>query len=148
MRIALELAEASENRAVIAWLKLQLVRLALRRGDGDAARAELERSLALAFTRGRPSLQLAGVTCFAEVLAAQNEPECARLVLAFVADHPSMPAAELDQARSKLARLPPPANGEATWSGLALDELVHRIVVETGVAHAPLIATLRSAVAR
>ena len=29
-----------------------------------------------------------------------------------------------------------------------LDELVHRIIVETGIAHAPLIATLRAALAR
>ena len=145
---ALEVAEVAGNRALVCVLKLHFVRLALRRGDLDSARANLEASLAIASAIERPSLRLTGVFCFAEVLAAQGEPECAYLVLAYVAGHPAMNAAERDEARARLAQWSRPAGAAPAWPGMELDELVHRIIVETGIAHAPLIATLRAALAR
>jgi tetratricopeptide (TPR) repeat protein len=140
---ALEVAEAGGNRALVGWLKLLFVRLALRHGDFSAARSALAAALGIAISVGRPTLQLAGVACLAEVLEAQGEPDCARQILAFAADHPSTIAAQRADLQARLAQWGPATNTEPSWPGLELDELVHRIVVESSIAHAPLIATLR-----
>jgi predicted ATPase/DNA-binding SARP family transcriptional activator/Tfp pilus assembly protein PilF len=142
---ALEYAEAARNRSVVSLLKLQFVRLALRRGDLAAARSELGASLEIAIAIGRPALLLSGVTCFAEILQAQGESDCARLILTFAADHPSSGAPERDEIRVQLARWRPAVSEELVWPGLELGELIHRIVGESGIAHASLIATLRGA---
>lgn len=142
---ALEVAEATGNRAVACFLKLQFVHLAVQRGDLTAARSDLGSSLEIAVAIGRPYLMLAGLACFAEILAAQGEMECARLVLAFAADHPSMTAQGRDEMRARLAQWRPAASAKSPLPELELDELVHRIVVENNIAHAPLIATLRGA---
>jgi hypothetical protein len=94
---------------------------------------------------GRPSLQLAGVCCFAEILVAQGERDCARRVLAFAAGHPSMVPQERDEARERLAKWGAVDAPEPAWPGIELGELIHRIVVETDAAHAPLIASIRRA---
>ena len=82
--------------------------------------------------------------CFADLLAAEGETAVARRVLAFVGGHPSTTEAERGrdprpprQARAR-RRVPEPP-----WPGLALDELMQRIVGEAAVAHAPLVALLR-----
>jgi predicted ATPase/DNA-binding SARP family transcriptional activator len=142
-RAALEIAETAANRALASWLKLQAARIALQRRDLDAARADLAHALELALAIGRPGLKFAGVSLFAEVLAAQGETECMRRVLAFAADHPAIGATERDQVRARLAKLP--SDVPHAWPGLELDELVHRIVVERNVAYGPLIAALRRA---
>lgn len=51
---------------------------------------------------------------------------------------------ERDAIRARLAQRPA-AKEPPAWPGLELGELVHRIVVESAIAHAPLIALLRSA---
>jgi tetratricopeptide (TPR) repeat protein len=144
-RRALEVAEAAGNRAVACWLKLLFVRLALRRGNLPAARSDLAGSLEIAISVGRLSLQLAGVSCFAEVLEAQGESDCAQRILSFAADHHSTSAAQRAEIRERLAQWRPAASAASAWPGLELDELVHRIVVESNIAHAALIATLRGA---
>jgi len=142
-RKALAIAETTANRAVESWLRLQFVRLALRRADFPAARSDLATALSIAISVGRPSLRIAGITCFAEILEAQGEADCARRVLGFAASHPSTSAAERADIRARLAQGRSATNAEPAWPGLELDELVHRIVVESNVAHAPLIAVLR-----
>ena len=92
---------------------------------------------------GRPSLLLAGACAFAEILAAQGETACARRVLAFAAEHPSMGASERDQARRQLAAFP--GGPLPAWPGIELAELTQRIVAESGAGHAPLISTLAAA---
>ena len=42
-------------------------------------------------------------------------------------------------------RCRPASDAEPAWPELELDDLLHRIVVESNIAHAPLIATLRGA---
>lgn len=144
-RRALDIAESAGNRAVASWLKLQFVRLALRRGDLTAARSALAESMETSIAVGRRSLQLSGVMCFAEILAAQGEPECACRVLAFAADHPATSAPERDEIRAQLAQWRPEPRAKLAWPRLELDELIHRIVVESQLAHAPLIDALRGA---
>ena len=142
-RTALEIAESTGNRYLVSYMKLHFLRLALRHGDVAAARADLEASLRIAIGIGRPSLLLEAVSCFAEILAAQGEPECARLVLGFVAEHPLLNVPERRQARARMAEWTAGAPPELKWPGIELDELVHRIVVESDLAQAPLIAALR-----
>ena len=142
---ALELAEATGNQYVVSYIKLRFLRLALLRGDLQTARANLTSSLQVAIGIGRPSLLLESVACFAELLAARGEQECARMTLTFVANHPLLNIPERDDARRRLAQWGSEASAERVWPGLELDELVHRIVVESDIAHAPLIATLRGA---
>jgi hypothetical protein len=61
-------------------------------------------------------------------------------VLAFVAGHPLANAPAREDARRRHDALPAPAR-DLDWPGLTLDELANRIVNETDVAYAPLIAT-------
>jgi len=140
---ALEVARHIGSRTIESWLKLQLARLALRAGDLDGARAQLRSALKVAIAIGRPSLQLAGVASFAEILAAQGDLDCARRVILFAAEHPSMTPQGRDDLLPLLARWAGSAPAPTSWSGPELGELVHRIVVETELAHLPLIARLR-----
>jgi tetratricopeptide (TPR) repeat protein len=144
-RRALEHAQAIGNRFVVSYMRMQFVRFALRRGDPGAARAELRSGMELAIEVGRPALLLEGLTCLAEILAAQGETSCAHMVATFAANHPSTGPLERDVLRRYLQRLSTTAEGQAAWPGLSLDELTHRIVVESNLAYAPLIATLSGA---
>ena len=71
---------------------------------------------------------------------------CARRVLTYAADHPTASALVRDEIRRRLETLPASERMPTPpWPKLELDDLLHRIVVESNVAHAPLIATLRGA---
>ena len=144
-RPAVEIAEATGNRLVLCMLKLHLAELDLQRGDLPTARSDLGSALGIAIALGGPDPLLEGVLCFAEILAAQGQMDCARLVLSFATEHPAMPAQGLDEKRARLTKWPESAGAAPAWPGLELNELVNRIVVETDVAHAPLIAALRGA---
>ena len=142
---AIEVATASGNRAVLSWVKTKVASLAVRRGDNDAARSALAEGLSVALELGSPSLKFYAVESFAELLSAQGEVSCARRVLTYAADHPTASAPVRDEIRRRLETLPAVVNATPPWPGLELDDLLHRIVVESNVAHAPLIATLRGA---
>jgi predicted ATPase/DNA-binding SARP family transcriptional activator/Tfp pilus assembly protein PilF len=152
-RRAFDGAQATGNRSVLAWLHVQFVRLALQRADLAAARREVGAAAALAIELRRPTLQLSGVTCFAELLAAQGEIASARRVLRYAAGHATTSPLQRTEMLAILARWPAdaadtdeaPASASA-WTGPQLDELVHRIAVEAELGHAPLIAALRTAV--
>jgi hypothetical protein len=120
-------------------------RVALRQGDLTAARTRLADGLGLATTLGAPTLKFVAVLCFAELLEAQGELSNAHRVLAFAADHSTATPTVRDQIRSRMAQLPAAPGPQAGWPAIELDELVHRIVVEASLAHAPLIAALRPA---
>ena len=140
---AVEVANAVGNRAVLSWVTIKRASLATRRGDIDAARSALADGLGIALAIGVPSLQFEAVDRFAEILEAQDEVPCARRVLAYAADHPSASVMVRDAMRRRLETLPAAANAAPAWPELELDDLLHRIVVESNIAHAPLIATLR-----
>ena len=142
-RRAFEVAQLTGNRAVESWLRLQFSRIALRRDDLTGARTELRASVEIAIAIGRPSHKLAGVFCFAEILEAQGEPDCARAALAFAAAHPSLTVLGRDEIRERLAQWGPGTGAPLQWPDLGLDQLIHRIVVEASVGHAPLIASIR-----
>ena len=141
-RRALELVEANGQRGMACWIRIHSAEIALRRGDLDGARASLAGGIELAIATARPGHQFLALACFARLLAAQGEPECAHGVLEFCLAHPALPAPERDQLRRVVAEMPK-AKKPPDWPGLALDELLHRIAVEAGAAHAPLIAQLR-----
>ncbi len=141
---ALEVVESAGNRVLACWLKLQFARLALERGDVGSARSDLGASLAIAIAIGRPSLQIAGVTRFAEILAAQQETASARWVLGLAEHHPRIAGPELDEVRAQYRRLPESDDASAESPSIEFDDLLHRIVAETDVAYAPLIAEFRT----
>jgi hypothetical protein len=126
-------------------VRLNFLRLALRRGDIGEARSNLEASLRIASGIARPTLLLEAVSCFAEILAAQGEPGCARKVLAFVADHPTANSPVREEARARMAQWSTDTITDPAWPKLELKELVDRIIVESNRAYAPLIAALRGA---
>jgi predicted ATPase/DNA-binding SARP family transcriptional activator len=137
-RRAIEIAEASGNRVVASMMKLTLARVAVRRGDLPAARAQLAEALGIANVIGNPSLLIEAVIAFADLLEAQGERDCARLVLAFAADHPLASAPTRQAIRARLGPGTAPA-----WPGPALEELAHRIAVEAEAGHAALVSFLK-----
>lgn len=139
---AREVATSTGNRAVEASAMLQTAQLAVRRGELDAARSALAGGLGIATTLGMPSLKFDALVCFAEILEAQGETTCARRVEAFGAGHPSASAPHRDEFRRMLAQRHGADNDTSTWPGIEIDELVHRIVAETDIKYAPLIAIL------
>jgi tetratricopeptide (TPR) repeat protein len=141
---AIEAVRAAGNRALEAWLGLQGMRIALARKELDRARAELCGAVEVAIATGYATLQLGGVVCFAEVLAAQGDVESARTVLGFATAHPLMTdRGQLDEIAQlhKAWGVEPAGAGPA--AGWELRDLAHRIVIETPLAYAPLIAALR-----
>jgi hypothetical protein len=139
---ALEHAQATGNRYVVSFLNLLFVRFALLRRELDAARRHLRAAVELAIAISRPALLVEGVCRFAELLAIEGEIGPAHAVAAFISQHPSTDAPEREQLQAALAPWPAP-DTVPPWPGLSLDELLHRIVVETDSAHRPLIALLR-----
>jgi predicted ATPase/Tfp pilus assembly protein PilF len=140
---SLDIAQTTGNRALAAWLRVHGARVALARNLLDRAREGLAASLELAVAIGQPSLQFAGISCFAELLRTQGEAACARSVLEFCATHPAISGRDRDRVKARLAALPA-ADDPPRWPGLSMEELVHRIVLERSVAHAPLVQLLRA----
>jgi tetratricopeptide (TPR) repeat protein len=146
---ALEIAAATGNRALDAWVKFQLARLALADGDLARARQRLAAAMEGALTIDRPSLQLDGLCCFAELLAQQGAGDCARAVLQYAAEHPSMNVPDRDELRAQLAADRALAGEETAVdyatlpADLDLRGLAHRIVIEAGSGYEPLIASMR-----
>jgi tetratricopeptide (TPR) repeat protein len=138
-RQALEMSLATGSVAVASWTYFQASRLAVRRGDLAAARSELAAGLEIAISVGRRNLQFTALACFAEILEAQGEAGCARSVLAFCVDHPDNNSNERNQMRARIAASSEPIVG---WPGIALDDLIHRVVVERDLSHAPLVAMI------
>jgi ATP/maltotriose-dependent transcriptional regulator MalT len=139
----LNVADATSNRALVSWAKINGASLAVRRGDIHAARSTLADGLSIALALGAPALKFDAVRSFAEILQAQGETSCARRVLAFAAEHPVANGQIRDQIGRQLSELPESATAASPLATLEFDEVLHRIVVESSMAHAPLIATLR-----
>jgi predicted ATPase len=140
---ALEAAQALGHRMMIAHLGLHRARLALRRADFEGARTKLAEATEQVLALGVPSLQLRAVLVFAELAEAQGEASVARRVLAFGADHPSATAMEADELRTAWLRRAASVPADPPWPGLALDDLLRRLVFEAPSGHAALIEILR-----
>ena len=111
-------------------LQLQFAQLALRRGD-LAGRARRARGVAAHRDRHRPPGDAAGGGVDLRRGAGRaGRGRCARRVLGFVAEHPSVSARRRWNSARGL-RSCPTRTSAPTWPALALDELVHRIVVES-----------------
>jgi predicted ATPase/DNA-binding SARP family transcriptional activator len=139
-----ENAQANGNRAVWAWMQAQGARLSVREGDLAQACAVLAEGLSTAVALGAPSLLAPGLLAFAELLDAQGRHTLARRCLAFFGGLPDLTRSDRDELLAVLARwggLPRDAPG---WPGMALPELLQRIVIEAPQMHAPLIALLET----
>jgi hypothetical protein len=76
-------------------------------------------------------------------LAAQGAKEVAARALAYALQQPALVGVERTEAEEQLHSWGASPTSLA-WNGPPIDELVHRIVAEAGVAYSPLITTLRS----
>lgn len=135
-------AWASGNRAVWAWMRSQSARLAVRDGDLAQARAALAEGLSTAVALGAPSLLAPGLLAFAELLDASGRPLLARRCLTAFGELNELTMSDRDEMRTLLTRwggIPP---GAAPWPGMALPELLQRIVTEAPQGHEALIAQL------
>jgi len=143
---ALEHARAAGNRGLVSLLNLMVVTLALRRTDLPAAREALRESLHMARAIGRRSLQDHGLQRFADLLHAQGEVLGARQVLRFLLAQPDLQPQISEEFAALLDGWGPGGAEDWAWpAGLGHAELAQRVVDETGLAHAPLIAELRAA---
>jgi ATP/maltotriose-dependent transcriptional regulator MalT len=140
-RSAVELAETTGNRALMSWMTIHLARLAVRQDDFTSAQVTLAPGAELANSLGLPALKTAAIVCFAELLHARGESSGARALLAFVIDDPMTNEPDRNELKAQLGRWG--QQPRTPWPGLRLDELMHRIVVEAELAHAPLRALLR-----
>ena len=113
------MARATDNPHVISSVKVHFSRLALRRGDLERARSDLETSLRIASEIDRPALVFEGISCFAEILAAQGDKDCARLVLTFAANHPLSSVLERSEYLAKLAQWGNEPSQESAWPELS-----------------------------
>ncbi len=143
---ALELAAAAGYRGDAASIGMLLVRSALRRGDLQRADERLVAALKIANDIARRPLQINGLACFAELLRARGEGESGRALLASIAEAPEVAESDRVQMRALLAKWPPPpGGGEVPALGIDPAEVARRVVVESDVGHAALIAALRAA---
>ncbi len=141
---ALANAQANGMQAVATFMTLHLARLAVRRGELEAARESLLAVATQALTLGAPSLKAGALLLFADIAEAAGEARVARALLAFAKDEPSFSVPDRDELRDEWARRMGGADAGdgAPAPALRLDDLLQRIVAETGIAHAPLIKRL------
>ena len=86
----------------------------------------------------------ATLLALAELLEAQGQAGAARRVLAFGADEETLSVPDRDELRAAWARrASAAAPADPPWPGIALGDLLQRIVAERVLGHAPLIAALQ-----
>jgi len=124
------------------WLKMQLARLAAWRGDMGAAHRYLSAGCELALALDAPSLKAAALLALAELLEAIERPSSARCILAFAKDQASISAPDREELRAEWALRGETPLPSPQWPGLALDELMRRLVIEADAHHTALIADL------
>jgi tetratricopeptide (TPR) repeat protein len=139
---ALEVAHSTGMRALAGWLQVQLARLAARRGELDGAHSLLAGAAELALTLGAQTLKAAVLLGLAELMEARGHAAPARRVLAFGVDQEAISAPDRDELRTEWARRASSAQADPPWPGIALDELLQRIVIEREPALGGLIAAL------
>jgi predicted ATPase/DNA-binding SARP family transcriptional activator len=139
---AAEMAQAHGNRAVWAWMRSHVARVSVQEGDLAQACTALADGLTAAAALGAPSLLSPGLVAFAELLDAQGHHALARRCLAFFGEVADLPRSDRDEMLALLARWGGLPHDAAAWPGMALAELLQRIVAEAPQRHAPLIAVL------
>lgn len=139
-----ESAQANGNRAVWAWMQSHGARLSVREGDLAQACAALAEGLSTAAALRAPSLLAPGLMAFAELLDAQGHHALARRCLAFFGELSDLTQSDRDEMLAVLASWGGLPRGAPAWPGMALPELIHRIVTEGPQRHAPLIALLET----
>lgn len=141
-RRAVDIVATTGNRVVLCWVRIMQARIRLRSGNVSAARAALCEALRIAIELRMPLLMFGGLQFFAEILAAQGAVPLARAVLEYVAAHPEASQASRRDAREDLAALPVDSATAVMRPTMGLEEFMHRIVLETDIAYAPLTAQL------
>jgi DNA-binding SARP family transcriptional activator/predicted ATPase len=119
------LAEArhAANRQAEATALLHLVRVAARRNDLDAARTLLVNALVVTGAMASVPMQLDGVFCYAEIVAAGGDSRTAAGLMRYYVARPEVEPGDRALAEASLAELP----ADATAPDLPLDALLGQI---------------------
>jgi predicted ATPase/DNA-binding SARP family transcriptional activator len=141
-RQSLALSLACGQRATAAEGHHQLMLIALRRGQLDAARREVAAAGELVADMDRPGVKVQAAYHFALLLAAQGERIAAAHLMAFVLQAPSI-AGRARADGEAIVRAGGGPFGEP-WHGPSIDALLGRIVHEAAEGHAALVAELRA----
>lgn len=143
-QLSSEGALASGNRSAWVWVQSHGARLSVREGDLARARVALAEGVSTAVTLGAPSLLVPGLLAFAELLDAQGHPVLARRCLAFFGGLLDLPQCDRDEMLALLAHWGGLPRDASAWPGMALPELLQRIVTEAPQRHAALISLLET----
>jgi DNA-binding SARP family transcriptional activator/tetratricopeptide (TPR) repeat protein len=120
-RQALAVARALAERGAEAPALINLVRLAVRRGDCVEAGKHLHEAIASSASMQNPSVQLDCVLAFATIRAAQGQAHCAAALLRYFLARPQIEPVGRAEAEACLAGLPgDAANTPAPDIALAL----------------------------
>ena len=119
------LAEArhAANRQAEATALLHLVRVAVRRSDLDAARTLLVDALAVTGAMASVPMQLDGVFCYAEIVAAGGDSRTAAGLMRYYVARPELEPGDRAVAEASLAGMP----GDAPAPDLPLEALLGQI---------------------
>ena len=130
------LAEArhAANRQAEAVALLHLVRVAVRRDDLALARALLIDALAAAGAMASVPLQLDGVFCCAEIVAAEGDVQAAAALMRYYAARPDIEPGDRALAEASLATLP----ADTAAPDVPLDVLLEQIGRQLRERAAPL----------
>ena len=119
------LAEArhAANRQAEATALLHLVRVAVRRNDLDAGRPRLVDALAVTGAMASVPMQLDGVFCYAEIVAAGGDSHAAAGLMRYYVARPEVEPGDRALAEASLAGLP----AETPAPDLSLEALLGQI---------------------
>jgi tetratricopeptide (TPR) repeat protein len=126
---ALEAARAMANRAAEASALINLVRLAVRRGDCIEARIRLAEAMACPALVHNPPVQLDCVLAFATIRDTEGQADAAAALLRYFLARPDIEPVGRAEAQARLARLPPDC-ADAPVPVVALDALMQAIAAE------------------
>jgi hypothetical protein len=110
---------------------LHLVRVAVKRRDTAAARADLHEAIACARSIGNIAMQLDAVFCFAEIVAADGQIRRAAGLMRYFIERPEVEPGDRAVAQACLEKL---HAGSGAPIDLPLDVLLDQVRAETAPA--------------
>jgi ATP/maltotriose-dependent transcriptional regulator MalT len=127
------LAEArlAANRQAEATALLHLVRVAVRRGDLGGARTLLADAFPVAAAMASVPMQLDGVFCFAEILAAEGDTHAAAALLRYYVARPEIEPGDRALGEASLVGLPLDAPAPDVPLDILLAQLTLQLQGET-----------------
>ena len=130
-RQVLSEARLAANRQVEATALLHLVRVAVRRSENGGARRLLADALSIASDMASVPMQLDGVFCFAEILAAEGDTRDAAALLRYYVARPEIEPGDRALGEASLIGMPEDAPAPDVSLDVLLDRLGRRLLEPT-----------------